>query len=674
MPNPIFHGSGLSGKGISVAVVDSGVQPDHPKVGKVHSGIHITLEEDQLRFSDDWEDRHGHGTACASVIKRFAPGIELYSIRIADDAATSSTQLIAEAIMWAVLQKIHIINVSLGSKGQKNLSRLEEACSIAYEAGTIIVAAESNDGMKCYPAAIDRVISVGSGGSSNAYEFGDDQMNRWRILAPATRRRVAWVGGGQAFLGGTSLAAARVSGSLALIKERNRRLKAEHIIEEFRRLAADHSAPAEKSSGSSETQSVAKLLGGSLASSRRAKSREENPAPSAKSPQMPRVISAASLAAQLPPISQAVLYPFSKEIHSLVRFRSLLPFKIVEVMDVLGHGQIGVDAGELLNIEQTGIKVTSKNTNSLQKGDGLILGHMDKLVQLRGPDTVGRLLTDALLHNLHVFSFDSLESYPSLLADAQKKGLKWVWPSLAHDQALLEEAYTVKDFPVNVPVLGVFGTRSQQGKFTVQMELRGRFLEAGYSVGQLGTEPHSALFGCDAVFPMGYGARLPFDWGKVIPYLRHQIQAICQYKTPEIIILGSQSGTIPRDPHLQSDCLCLNTLHFLLASRCDAVILCIEPNLDDEEVEYTKHTMHAIQYLGKASVIALACSNKVKNDGPANGAGRRGGFRFLDEAESFSICQQLETVYGKPVNCPAFPEGGRRLFDLVIEFFQKRSV
>jgi len=60
MPNPIFHGSGLSGKGISVAVVDSGVQPDHPKVGKVQSGIHITLEEDQLRFSDDWEDRHGH--------------------------------------------------------------------------------------------------------------------------------------------------------------------------------------------------------------------------------------------------------------------------------------------------------------------------------------------------------------------------------------------------------------------------------------------------------------------------------------------------------------------------------------------------------------------------------------------------------------------------------------
>lgn len=54
------------------------------------------------------------------------------------------------------------------------------------------------------------------------------------------------------------------------------------------------------------------------------------------------------------------------------------------------------------------------------------------------------------------------------------------------------------------PVLGVFGTSSRQGKFTLQLILRKHFTELGYVIGQIGTEPTAALFEMDADFHFGY--------------------------------------------------------------------------------------------------------------------------------------------------------------------------
>ena len=94
-------------------------------------------------------------------------------------------------------------------------------------------------------------------------------------------------------------------------------------------------------------------------------------------------------------------------------------------------------------------------------------------------------------------------------------------------------------------MLGVFGTSSQQGKFTLQLIIRDLLLKAGYSVGQIGSEPHSELFGMDYSFPFGYNQSIYVRDDDVILYLNSAIHSLCDEN--DIIIVGSQANTIPYD-------------------------------------------------------------------------------------------------------------------------------
>lgn len=68
-----------------------------------------------------------------------------------------------------------------------------------------------------------------------------------------------------------------------------------------------------------------------------------------------------------------------------------------------------------------------------------------------------------------------------------------------------------KLYKTDKPILTIIGTNSRQGKFTLQLYIRKRLIELGYSVGQLGTEPSAPLFGFDEVFHCGYNGQIDLD-------------------------------------------------------------------------------------------------------------------------------------------------------------------
>jgi subtilisin family serine protease len=76
------------GKGVRVAIVDSGIEHDHPALeGSVLGGVAIEYDEDAdnyLRITEENQpaDLTGHGTACAGIIHAIAPEAELYSVRV----------------------------------------------------------------------------------------------------------------------------------------------------------------------------------------------------------------------------------------------------------------------------------------------------------------------------------------------------------------------------------------------------------------------------------------------------------------------------------------------------------------------------------------------------------------------------------------------------------------
>ena len=75
---------GSTGAGVRVCVLDSGIELDHPLVGRVDQSVTVVRDEDgELQVVEDTEgDLCGHGTACAGIVRALAPDVELTSVRV----------------------------------------------------------------------------------------------------------------------------------------------------------------------------------------------------------------------------------------------------------------------------------------------------------------------------------------------------------------------------------------------------------------------------------------------------------------------------------------------------------------------------------------------------------------------------------------------------------------
>src|SRR5581483_12397265 len=107
--------SEATGRGVRVAVVDSGVHAAHPHVGGVAGGLAIA---DDGAISPDFVDRLGHGTAVAAAIREKAPDAELVAIKVFWRGLSTDVATLVRAIDCASSQGARVINLSLGTREQ----------------------------------------------------------------------------------------------------------------------------------------------------------------------------------------------------------------------------------------------------------------------------------------------------------------------------------------------------------------------------------------------------------------------------------------------------------------------------------------------------------------------------------------------------------------------------
>ena len=138
----------LLGRGVSVAVVDSGVNPAHPHVGRVAGGVRITLSGAE---ADDHIDRLGHGTAVFAAIQEKAPEAELFAVRVFDDRLRTSSRALVAAIDWAAERGIRVLNLSLGTLRREHAADLEAAVARLAASGGVVVAAAEDKGRRWWP-------------------------------------------------------------------------------------------------------------------------------------------------------------------------------------------------------------------------------------------------------------------------------------------------------------------------------------------------------------------------------------------------------------------------------------------------------------------------------------------------------------------------------------------
>ncbi len=104
---------------MKIAIIDSGVHPNHPHVGSVAGGIGIV--------TDDYLDRLGHGTAVAAAIREKAPDAELFAVKVFDLKLSANIDAIVRALDWCVHHRMDLINLSLGTANPAHRARFEPA-------------------------------------------------------------------------------------------------------------------------------------------------------------------------------------------------------------------------------------------------------------------------------------------------------------------------------------------------------------------------------------------------------------------------------------------------------------------------------------------------------------------------------------------------------------------
>jgi subtilisin family serine protease len=146
-----------TGRGVRVAIVDSGVHASHPHVGRIAGGVAIDNEGVQHA---DIVDRLGHGTAVTAAIREKAVDADLFAVKVFDRALATSIASLVDGIDWAAQHGMHVVNLSLGTPRREHETALVGAVERAARANMLVVAAREDAGQSWLPGSLPGVLPV----------------------------------------------------------------------------------------------------------------------------------------------------------------------------------------------------------------------------------------------------------------------------------------------------------------------------------------------------------------------------------------------------------------------------------------------------------------------------------------------------------------------------------
>ena len=251
----------VTGKGVKLAIVDTGIDEDHPDLS-VSGGASFVPN------ISSWDDDNGHGTHCAGIaaaknnpigVVGVAPDCLLYAVKVLSATGSGYMSWILAGMGWCVRNGIQVVSMSLGS----GVSSPDAPCSVAYQraaellvkAGCIVVAAAGNSGRTTnhwvgQPARCPGFVAVAAVDQkkqrADFSSYGPPELepnSGIEISAPGVSVRSTIPGGGYASKSGTSMACPHVSGAAALLKELRPAWNPMQIRNRLKATAEDLGAP-----------------------------------------------------------------------------------------------------------------------------------------------------------------------------------------------------------------------------------------------------------------------------------------------------------------------------------------------------------------------------------------------------------------------------------------------
>ena len=219
-----------TGAGVTVCVVDTGIDKDHPDLQANIVGGRNFVAKGATVDPTKWDDDNGHGTHVAGTIAAVdntigvvgvAPSASLLAAKVLNRQGSGYLSDVIAGVDYCVQNGAKVVSMSLGSNS--DVQAFHDAVDAANANGVLLVAAAGNDygGTVSYPAAYDSVVAVSATDSADNLASFSNVGPQVELAAPGVSILSTYKGGGYTTLSGTSMATPHVSGVAALAWEAN---------------------------------------------------------------------------------------------------------------------------------------------------------------------------------------------------------------------------------------------------------------------------------------------------------------------------------------------------------------------------------------------------------------------------------------------------------------------
>lgn len=210
---------GIDGRGVKVAVVDTGIDCAHPDLAANCAGGYNAIDSGKPPMDDNSHGTHVAGTIAGAKdgkgVVGVAPAARLYAVKVLDGDGGGSLTSIVKGIVWTGRNGIQVANMSLGSPVGSVFMRL--AVAYAKSKGVAIIAAAGNSGGSVgYPAAYEDTIAVAAADSDDKLAEFSSRGKQVDFIAPGVDVESSVPGGKYDRYSGTSMATPHMTGLAAL--------------------------------------------------------------------------------------------------------------------------------------------------------------------------------------------------------------------------------------------------------------------------------------------------------------------------------------------------------------------------------------------------------------------------------------------------------------------------
>jgi subtilisin family serine protease len=228
--SPEWAWGGATGKGVRVAIIDSGIDIEHPDLEgcvDADAGVMIQLDREgnPVEVAGPHDDSFGHGTACTGIIHSIAPEARVTSVKVLGAGLSGKAVAFLRGLGWAIENGYDVVNLSLGTTKRDWALAFYELCDQAYFRNCFLVTAANNVNRASYPSLYGSVASVACNLATDPFRFHWNPEPPTEFLARGIDVELSWVGGGRMVGTGNSYAAPHIAGIAALIRSKHPELR-----------------------------------------------------------------------------------------------------------------------------------------------------------------------------------------------------------------------------------------------------------------------------------------------------------------------------------------------------------------------------------------------------------------------------------------------------------------